>query len=84
MHFLGLGINDPVPDAKTIWLFRDKLGACNTAEKLFSYLDKQLDKDGIIVHKGKLVDASVVALLVQRAPYPQWLFSIKGAENVEP
>ncbi len=25
MRFLGLGINNPVPDAKTIWLFRDKL-----------------------------------------------------------
>ena len=23
MRFLGLGINDNVPDAKTIWLFRD-------------------------------------------------------------
>ncbi|RTL53195.1 MAG: hypothetical protein EKK39_05020 [Sphingobacteriales bacterium] len=34
-------------------------------EKLFSHLDKQLDKDGIIVHKGKLVDASIVEVLVQ-------------------
>src|SRR4028118_1475821 len=25
MRFLGLGINDAVPDAKTIWLFRDTL-----------------------------------------------------------
>ena len=66
MRFLGLGINDPVPDAKTIWLFRDKLTAGGMVEKLFSYLDKQLDKDGIIVHKGKLVDASIVEVPVQR------------------
>ena len=66
MRFLGLGINDPVPDAKTIWLFRDKLSKGQQVEKLFEYLDKQLDKDGIIVHKGKLVDASIVEVPIQR------------------
>lgn len=66
MRFLGLGINDPVPDAKTIWLFRDKLTTQNGIEKLFTHLDKQLDKDGIIVHKGKLIDASIVEVPVQR------------------
>lgn len=66
MRFLGLGINDPVPDAKTIWLFRDKLASGGMVEKLFSHLDKQLDKDGIIVHKGKLVDASIVEVPIQR------------------
>jgi IS5 family transposase len=66
MRFLGLGINDPVPDAKTIWLFRDKLSKEKVVEKLFIHLDKQLDKDGIIVHRGKLVDASIVEVPVQR------------------
>ncbi|HEY4832259.1 MAG TPA: IS5 family transposase [Waddliaceae bacterium] len=66
MRFLGLGINDPVPDAKTIWLFRDKLTQGGMIEKLFGQLDKQLDKDGIIVHAGKIVDASIVEVPVQR------------------
>jgi len=66
MRFLGLGINNPVPDAKTIWLFRDNLTSGGMIEKLFTCLDKQLDKDGIIVHKGKLVDASIVEVPVQR------------------
>jgi IS5 family transposase len=60
MRFLGLGINDAVPDAKTIWLFRDTLTRQNLIEKLFQRLDNQLDKDGIIVHKGKIVDASII------------------------
>jgi transposase, IS5 family len=25
-RFLNLGMNEPVPDAKTIWLFREHLG----------------------------------------------------------
>lgn len=66
MRFLGLGINDPVPDAKTIWLFRDKLAAQGMVEKLFAHLDRQLDKYGIIVHKGKIVDASIVEVPLQR------------------
>jgi IS5 family transposase len=66
MRFLGLSINDPVPDAKTIWLFRDKLTTDNMIEQLFDHLDKLLDKDGIIVHKGKLVDASIVEVPIQR------------------
>ncbi len=66
MRFLGLGINDPVPDAKTVWLFRDKLTQGGMIEKLFKDLDKQLDKDGIIVHSGKLVDATIVEVPVQR------------------
>lgn len=66
MRFLGLGINNPVPDAKTIWLFRDKLTAGGMIERLFNTLDTQLDKDGIIVHAGKLVDASIVEVPIQR------------------
>jgi len=57
MRFPGLVINDPVPDAKTIWLFRDNPSAAGMVEKLFSHLDKQLDKDGI-VHKSKLVEGT--------------------------
>jgi transposase, IS5 family len=66
MRFLGLGINDPVPDAKTIWLFRNRLTTAKMIEQLFEHLDKLLDKDGIIVHKGKLVDASIVEVPIQR------------------
>jgi len=66
MRFLGLGINDPVPDAKTIWLFRDKLTEGNVVEKLFGHLDNLLDKENIIVHKAKLIDASIVEVPVQR------------------
>lgn len=66
MRFLGLGMNNPVPDAKTIWLFRDKLTDGGMIETLFNHLDKLLDKDGIIIHKGKLIDASIVEVPVQR------------------
>lgn len=71
MRFLGLGINDAVPDSKTIWLFRDTLTKQKLVEQLFGVLDKQLDKDGIIVHKGKIVDASIIEVPKQRNSFKE-------------
>ena len=68
MRFLGLGINDRVPDAKTSWLFRDRLAKAGLVEKLFWLLDRQLSRDGIIVNAGKMVDASFVEVPIQRNP----------------
>lgn len=66
MRFLGLRLCDAVPDAKTIWKFRDELQQKNMIRQLFEMLDKQLDKDGIILHEGKMVDASIVEVPRQR------------------
>ncbi|TAL56320.1 MAG: IS5 family transposase [Bacteroidetes bacterium] len=66
MRFLGLTLSDGVPDAKTIWNFKNILTQKDMIRKLFEMLDKQLDKDGIILHEGKMVDASIVEVPRQR------------------
>ena len=33
MRFVGLGLHDPVPDAKTIWLFREQLMRADAVER---------------------------------------------------
>jgi hypothetical protein len=35
MRFLGLGLEDRVPDARTIWLFREKLTTARAIKRLF-------------------------------------------------
>lgn len=35
MRFLGLGLSDRVPDAKTIWLFRERLTQAGAIDVLF-------------------------------------------------
>ena len=40
MRFLGLGLDDKVPDAKTIWLFREHLTQARAVENLFARFDK--------------------------------------------
>jgi IS5 family transposase len=66
MRFLGLTISDTVPDAKTIWNFKNELAKAKVVEKLFSLLDKTLTRRGVILNKGRLVDASIVEVTVQR------------------
>jgi IS5 family transposase len=66
MRFLGLGLGDSVPDAKTIWLFRDTLVKAGVEREMFDVFESQLKAQGIITHKGQIVDASFVDAPRQR------------------
>jgi len=66
MRFLGLSIGDRIPDAKTIWLFREQLNKADMARKLFAGFDSFLGKNGFAAKKGQIVDASLVSAPVQR------------------
>ena len=66
MRFLGLGLDDRVPDAKTIWLFKDTLTKAGIMDQLFSQFNRMLEKRGIITHKGTIVDATFVDAPRQR------------------
>jgi IS5 family transposase len=66
MRFLGLGLGDRVPDAKTIWLFREHLTQAKAVENLFARFDKHLAKAGYLAMGGQIVDATIVAAPKQR------------------
>ncbi|MBI9018750.1 MAG: IS5 family transposase [Phycisphaerae bacterium] len=66
MRFLNLNLHDRVPDAKTIWLFREQLTEAKLIEKLFSRFDKFLRKNGFSAKQGQIVDASIVRVPKQR------------------
>lgn len=66
MRFLGLGLHDRVPDAKTIWLFRELLVRAKAVEKLFERFDAHLREHGYLAMSGQIVDASIVAAPKQR------------------
>ena len=61
MRFLGLGLGDTVPDAKTIWLFREHLVRAKAMEKLFARFDAALAEKGYLAMGGQIIDATVVA-----------------------
>ena len=66
MRFLGLGLNDRVPDAKTIWMFRERLTRAGAIDRLFRRLDAAIRAAGYIAMSGQLVDSSLVAAPKQR------------------
>jgi IS5 family transposase len=66
MRFLGLSIGDRVPDAKTIWLFREELGKAGLVKRLFKRFDRYLREQGFTARKGQIVDASIVSVPIQR------------------
>ena len=51
MRFLGMGLNSKVPDAKTIWLFRDTLTQSGIISRLFRLFENQLEAKGLVTHK---------------------------------
>jgi IS5 family transposase len=66
MLFLDLGLEDRVPDARTIWLFREKLTKVGAIKTLFERFDAMLRQAGYIAISGQIVDASLVAAPRQR------------------
>ena len=65
MRFLGLGIKDKVPDAKTIWLFKERLIEGKSSEKLFERFGKELAKQNLIGKEGTIIDATIVEAPIQ-------------------
>jgi IS5 family transposase len=71
IRFLGLGLGDPVPDANTIWTFREALTEAGALARLFELFDRQLRAAGYLAMSGQLVDASIVAVPKQRNTKPE-------------
>jgi len=65
-RFLGLQLCDNVPDAKTIWHFREELNNAKILDTVFYRFVEQLEQKGIITHSGSIVDATFVDVPRQR------------------
>lgn len=65
-NFVGLSSGDKVPDAKTIWLFNDRLSKAGAAQQLFDQFSMYLKEKGFYLNSGQIVDASFVEVPIQR------------------
>src|SRR5579864_383194 len=65
-RFLGLGIEDGIPDGTTLWLFRETLTKAGLIEKLFERFGQHLEAKGYIARGGQMVDATIVPVPKQR------------------
>lgn len=58
--FLGLSLEAPSPDHTTLCRFRNRLVEEGLSEKLFAEFERQLEKRGLILKRGTMIDASLV------------------------
>ncbi|MEX2490203.1 MAG: IS5 family transposase [Nitrospirales bacterium] len=65
MRFLGLNLHQWIPDAKTIWLFRETLTHAGAVETLTQF-DTYLASQGLQARGGQLIDASLIPAPKQR------------------
>lgn len=61
MRFCRLGPGDSVPDANTLWDFREALIVADALEALFARLDRAITEAGYLPMSGQIVDATLVA-----------------------
>ena len=66
MRFVGLGLEDTVPDAKTLWLYREALAKAGAVEGLFDLFDGHLKAKGYLAMGGQIIDATIVPAPRQR------------------
>lgn len=66
MKFLGLGIEDKVPDATTLWLFRENIKEKELEIELFEKFDEYLNQSGYEPKEGQILDATLIPVPKQR------------------
>ena len=59
-RFLGIDLCDAVPDAKTIWHFREQLKNHAIFDRLFEFFREKISKADLILNDGSIVDARII------------------------
>jgi IS5 family transposase len=62
-RFVGISMENEVPDSTTICRFRNMLVKADAYERLLSEINRQLEEKRIIVKSGAIVDASITDTL---------------------
>ncbi len=64
-RFCGVPLDEETPDHSSIWRFRQRIAKLGLCEKLLAEVNRQLDARGLIVKRGTLVDATIIAAAVK-------------------
>ena len=67
-RFAGLALDEPVPDHSTLWRFRDELRRLALAEAAFAEVNRQLERHGVVMKSGTLVDATLIPAAAAEPP----------------
>jgi IS5 family transposase len=67
--FIGLGLQEAVPDSTTLCRFRNRLVQEELLARLFGELDRQLEQAGLILKRGTMLDATVIETAAASPPH---------------
>jgi transposase, IS5 family len=70
-RFCGMPLDRKMPDHSTIWRFRENLSKSGLAAAAFACVTGQIEKAGLVLRKGTLIDASLVPAAVNKPAPPQ-------------
>ena len=63
-RFCDLALDEPTPDDTTLCRFRTALAKAGLAEPILAAVHRQLDARGLVLKRGTIVDATVIAAAV--------------------
>ena len=86
----GAPLDEETPDHSSIWRFRRRIENLGLSEELLAEVNRQLDARGLIVKRGTLVDATIIAAAVKPPSFedgqvnprdPDASFTVKNDET---
>jgi IS5 family transposase len=83
MRFLGLDLSGTVPDAKTMWVFREEIKENHLIERLFARFDECLRSLDVELKSGQMIDATFVTVPKQRNTREENRLIKEGAVPIE-
>ena len=83
MRFLGLDLAADVPDARTVWAFREAIKGHQLMDSLFDRLNQALADLGVEMKSGQIIDATFVPVPIQRNGREDNALIKQGAVPVE-
>lgn len=81
-RFIGVMLDGSVPDARTVWAFRDRIKDKDLMGRLMETFDAALQNQGVKLNSGQIVDATFVPVPIQRNS-PESNEKIKAGETPE-
>jgi transposase, IS5 family len=70
-RFVGLALDERVPDHSTMSRFRNALIEHGLTERVFAEVTRQIDAKGFILRQGTMVDATLIEAQVKRPKPPK-------------
>ena len=79
-RFCGIPLDQETPDHNSVWRFRQTISRLGLEDRLLAEVNRQFDRRGLIVRRGNLVDATIIAAAVKKPPFEEGQVSTRDPD----